>query len=390
MQPIQGTVQPYAWGSMTALPALLGEEPTGEPQAELWFGAHSRSPSTIEGQPLDQLISASPEAMIGAAAVAAYGPKLPFLVKILAIAQPLSMQAHPSRTQAEAGFAREEANGPDLEADDRIYRDSWPKPELVCALEPSEVLCGFRDPRQTFALFQALGASSALALLEPLAHGGSAEIAVVFERILRGDHSHVVRDVLKAAQRVSSASPEGALAATAVELAGHYGHDSSILAALLMNRLTLRRPDGLFLGAGNLHAYLSGMVVEVMANSDNVIRGGLTGKHIDVDELLTLVDFTPITPSLVDCVEDSARVWRYRTPAPEFALWRLEPAGPRVGIPAHGHGRVVLVTDGVLDVATEDERLSLRPGHAVFLSPADDAMLSGSGVAFLGAPGLDA
>jgi mannose-6-phosphate isomerase len=162
-----------------------------------------------------------------------------------------------------------------------------------------------------------------------------------------------------------------------------------VLAALLMNRVSYGPYQAIFLPAGNLHAYLSGTGVEIMANSDNVLRGGLTGKYIDVDELITLLDFTPGPPDLVPIDEPEPGVYHYRTPAPEFGLWRLEPQGGTVTLPAAGTGRVLLAAAGTIMVTADGVELSLNRGQAAFV-PAEvaDAELSGAGIGFVGGPGL--
>src|SRR5919112_1894423 len=164
-----GTIKPYAWGSTTFIPELLGEEPTGEPQAELWLGAHASSSATVDGRSLDDVIAEDPEGVLGAAAVKEFGTGLPFLLKVLAAAKPLSLQAHPSRQQAEDGFRREEEAGIPLDAGHRLYKEDWPKPEMLVALVDSEALCGFRDPDESYRLFQRLGVPEALKLVAPLA-----------------------------------------------------------------------------------------------------------------------------------------------------------------------------------------------------------------------------
>ena len=169
MERLVGVVQPYAWGSPTVIPELLGVEPTGEPQAELWFGAHPLAPSMAAGEPLDKIVDRDPEAVVGTASVDAFGPRLPFLLKIIAADRPLSLQAHPTRQQAEAGYAREEAAGVPRDAPHRTYRDGWPKPEVLVALRETEALCGFRDPTETYALFERLGVARVLS------SGGAAE-----------------------------------------------------------------------------------------------------------------------------------------------------------------------------------------------------------------------
>lgn len=391
MDRLTGQVQKYAWGSPTVLPDLLGVEPSGEPQAELWLGAHPSASARLGDRPLDELVSGDPAAYAGRAAVAEFGARLPFLLKVLAAAEPLSLQAHPSREQAEAGFAREEAAGVAFDAGERTYRDGWPKPEAICALEDFDLLCGFRAPAETHALFRRLGSARALDLVSPLADGGAESVRKVFRRLLelRGDARDLVTDVVAAgAKHAGDEEPLGNLAQLVTELGDRHPNDPGVVAALLMNRVRLRRFEALFLPAGNLHAYLQGTGIEVQANSNNVVRGGLTSKHVDVAGLLEVVDFTPSAPTLVEVVEGPDGVFAYRTPAPEFSLWRLQPPGADpVLVPGHGSGRVVLVTDGSLTLTTDSE-LRLDRGQAAFLLATERVRAGGDGNAFVAASGL--
>ena len=204
---LTGVIQPYAWGSLTVIPEFLGKAPTGKPQAELWFGAHPLAPSTVEGEPLDKVVAHDPVGVVGPVSVETFGPRLPFLLKVLAAAQPLSLQAHPSRQQAEAGFEREQAAGVPRDAPNRTYRDGWPKPELLCALMETEALCGFRRPHETYRLFEQLGAASALEIVEPLANDdlpAEKRLATVFGRLLRlsADQRSVINEVVRRAQGI--------------------------------------------------------------------------------------------------------------------------------------------------------------------------------------------
>jgi mannose-6-phosphate isomerase len=393
MELLTGVIQPYAWGSRTAIAEFLGVEPTGEPQAELWFGAHPLAPSLADGEPLDKLVAHDPVGVVGRASVEVFGSRLPFLLKIIAAAQPLSLQAHPSREQAEAGYAREQAAGVPRDAPHRTYRDGWPKPELLCAIVETEALCGFREPEETYHLLEKLAVDSALALVAPLADAdvpAAERLRMVFSRLLRltPDERTVISEIVTAAGAVTAPDDLVSFARTAGELNAHYPGDPGVLAALLMNRITLQPGDALFMPAGNLHAYLSGGGVEIMANSDNVMRGGLTPKHVEVDELLTILDFTPGLRGLITPVEESRGVWRYPTPAPEFTLWRLEPHGEPVAVPAAGSGRVVLVTDGDLSATSSTSKLDLVRGEAALLSAGEEAVLTGRGTAFVGGPGI--
>jgi mannose-6-phosphate isomerase len=393
MQRLTGMIQPYAWGSLTAIPELLGVAPTGEPQAELWFGAHPLAPSTVGGEPLDKVVAQDPVGVVGRASVEAFGPRLPFLLKVIAAAQPLSLQAHPSREQAEAGYAREQADGVPRDAPHRTYRDGWPKPELLCALDETDALCGFREPRETRRMFEQLGVPSALELVAPLANDDVAaaeRLKVVFSRLLRltNDERSVISEVAQAAEAAKGSDDMASFARTAWELNAYYPGDPGVLAALLMNRITLQPGDALFMPPGNLHAYLRGGGVEIMANSDNVMRGGLTAKYVNVDELLAILDFTPGLRGMITPTEKSPGVWRYPTPAPEFALWRIEPRGEQVSIPAAGSGRVLLVTGGGLTATSATAKLDLVRGQAALLSADEEAVLTGRGTAFVGGPGL--
>ena len=393
MQRLTGMIQPYAWGSLTAIPELLGLEPTGEPQAELWLGAHPLAPSSVDGEPLDKVVAQDPVGVVGRASVEAFGPRLPFLLKVIAAAQPLSLQAHPSREQAEAGYAREQAAGVPRDAPHRTYRDGWPKPELLCALDETEALCGFGEPRETYWMFEQLGVPSALELVAPLAHEdvpAAERLKVVFSRLLRlsTDERSVISEVAQAAETAKGPDDLASFARTAWELNAYYPGDPGVLAALLMNRITLQPGDALFMPSGNLHAYLRGGGVEIMANSDNVMRGGLTPKYVNVDELLAILDFTPGLRGMITPIEESRGVWRYPTPAPEFALWRIEPDGGPVAVPAGTTGRILLVTDGELTAVSATATLDLGRGESALLTAGEDVGLTGPGTAFVGGPGI--
>jgi mannose-6-phosphate isomerase len=390
---LSGVIQPYAWGSQTAIPEFLGREPTGKPQAELWFGAHPLAPSMVDGEPLDKVVAQDPVGIVGPATVEALGPRLPFLLKVIAAAQPLSLQAHPSREQAEAGFAREQAAGIPRDAPNRTYRDGWPKPEVLCAMVETEALCGFREPEQTYQLFADLGVASALDLVKPLANNAlpaEERLATVFGRLLRlsPDQRSVITEVVQAAQAVEGSTALASFARTARELGRHYPGDPGVLAALLMNRVTMQPGDALYMPAGNLHAYLSGGGVEIMANSDNVMRGGLTPKYVNVEELLAILDFAPGFRGLIAPVEESPGVWRYPAPAPEFALWRIEMRGEPVGVPAGTSGRILLVTDGEISTKSATQELDLVRGEAALLSAGEEVMVAGQGTAFVAGPGV--
>ena len=392
MLQLVGEIRSYAWGSTDAIPDILGTPRTGEPQAEYWLGAHESAPAKAGGSALDALLASHPD-WIGTHSRDRFGDVLPYLMKILAAEQPLSLQAHPSRAQAEEGFTRENAAGIAINDPQRTYKDAWPKPEVIVAISEFEGLCGFADPKRTWELFDQLTASGELmTLVAPLKdRGGAAGLAEVFLEVLSigADRQHIVTEVVAAAVRHRNAhGPLGRFARTAIELDEFYPGDPSILAALLCNRVSLQPGEALFMPAANMHAYLQGTGIEVMANSDNVLRGGLTPKYIDVEQLVAVVNFAPETPTVIYPVGEAPGLSRYPTPAPEFALWRLDlQPGTTVTLPAVDSARILLVIEGFL--ATDDTTTpELHQGEAAFLPAGEHRTVSGNCVAFLAAPGV--
>ncbi len=392
MQRIEGRAQHYAWGSPTAIPGLLGLPTTGEPYAEHWLGAHESAPSLVGGAPLDALIADHGEDILGAAAKERFGGRLPYLMKLLAADRPLSIQAHPNREEAEEGFARENEAGVPIDAPDRTYRDAWPKPEALIAITPFVGLCGFRDPVRTVDLIERLDVADELrSVITPLTQRkGSAALAQVFLDVLSydGDRLRRVDLVVDAAANHTEDDAElGDLARALVQLGNAFPGDRGILAAMLLNIVTLQPGEGMFLGAGNMHAYLHGVGIEVMANSDNVLRGGLTTKHIDVDELMRVVRFKAEEPVLLPVEALGPRTYHYGTSAPEFTVWRVDPGKAPVPIPGSG-ARIGLVLEGDAQLTGGGETLDLNRGESVLLSAGDCATVAGTGVLYVSGPGI--
>jgi mannose-6-phosphate isomerase len=387
---IDNVLRDYAWGSTTAIAALLGRPESGRPEAELWIGAHPDSPSVAhvpeDGSTatLDTLIAGDPEHFLGADSVARFGPRLPFLAKILAAAQPLSLQVHPSLEQAKAGFARENAEGLAANAPNRNYRDDNHKPEMILALTPFEALCGFRAAgeardilQHVAAAFDAAAGPPALvtALLADLADSNDgAGLRKAFERLISGGTS-VAEDtaqVVAALLSGSSLAPYEAELATAISLNEKYPGDPGVLISLLLNRISLEPGEAVYLPAGNVHAYLHGLGVEVMASSDNVLRGGLTPKHIDVPELLRTIDFRPVAVPMLEAERTVMDQELFRPPFEEFQLQRIEltpDAGP---VPlAQSGAAVVIVVAGDVYLDSPKGDLQLSRGGSAFLAAAE-------------------
>lgn len=374
---LEGTLRPYAWGSHTAIAAIQQRPyPTSEPEAELWFGAHPASPALLhlggDRVPLDRAIREAPEAMLGAQAMARFGPQLPFLLKILAIERPLSLQAHPSADQAAQGFQAEQERGVPIDAPQRTYRDGWPKPELLCALSEVDALAGFRDTDATGTLLAELGVDQLGWLRDDLALRGAQALGSAVERLLRwpvGDRESLVGAVTAGARNLAGGGGSHAAIAGWIErLGGLHPADPGVVVALLLNLVRLRAGDAIHLSAGNLHAYLCGTAVELMASSDNVLRGGLTPKHVDVDELLEVLDPRPLPAPQVPATPIPGGQ-RYPTDAEHFALERLLPGSGGVAFGSAGP-EIVLSLGGTAQVLSDGGSVELPPGQAAFVPAA--------------------
>ncbi|MDR6980361.1 mannose-6-phosphate isomerase [Streptomyces sp. 3330] len=377
MDRLDNTIRPYAWGSPTAIPHLLGAEPTGEPQAEMWMGAHPGAPSRTDRGTLVEIIDADPQKELGAATVAKFGPRLPFLLKILAAGAPLSLQVHPDLAQAAAGYADEERRGIPVDAPHRNYKDANHKPELICALTEFDGLCGFRAPTHAADLLDGLGIDSLKPYVD-LLHAQPEEAALreVLTALLTADREEMAHTVARAA---AACDRLGGAYAPYAGIAHHYPGDPGVIAAMLLNHVRLQPGEALFLGAGIPHAYLDGLGVEIMANSDNVLRCGLTPKHVDVPELLRIVRFEPADPGVLrpEAAPDGEEV--YETPIDEFRLSRyvLSP-----GAPAHDltlpTPQILLCTAGTVRAGEHP----LTPGTSVFVPAGHKAEVAGAGTVF--------
>jgi mannose-6-phosphate isomerase len=377
---LRNAVRAYAWGSRTTIAELLGQPvPAPHPQAELWMGSHPGDPSRLvdSGESLLERIDADPVGELGAATAARWGDRLPFLMKILAADEPLSMQAHPSARQAAEGWAREEAAGIGRDAPERNYPDPTAKPELVCALTEFHALAGFRDPHRTLDLLEAVrtpGLSAHIDLLagQPDSDGLRALFTTWITLPQQALHA-LMPDLLDACVRhVKDHGEFGDECRTVLELAERYPGDAGVLAALLLNRLTLGPGEAIYLPAGNLHAYLHGTAVEILANSDNILRGGLTPKHVDVPELLRVLDFgcgpMPVSEGVA-----KGRVHVYPTDAPEFELSRVDWADGEdeaVSLGAPGP-RLLVCTEGAVELVSGTSSLKLDRGSSAWIGASD-------------------
>ena len=365
---------PYGWGSRTLIADYFGIEATGEPMAEIWFGTHPGSlPLDLE-QPERNLTHLRE------------GKPLSFLLKILAADSALSIQAHPSKAQAEAGFARENAAGVSLSAAHRNYKDDNHKPEMIVALSDFQALAGFKTVQQIRELLEDIGSYPAA----PELHEAAAQWSELLGDSLESLVSHLLGN------RADFGNHSVALAALAefdgrFELAARlhelYPGDPGVLVALFMNHLSLSPGEALFLPAGVVHAYLSGLGIEIMAASDNVLRGGLTPKHIDVPELLEVVQFEGGPIELVHQLKIAQGLTEFAAPVDDFVLYRVEPSAAHLLADISlGGAAIAICTAGEVAISNSlEERAVLTRGEAAYLSA--DARLTtfaGSGTLYLG------
>jgi mannose-6-phosphate isomerase len=393
----------YAWGSRTALAEMQGRPvPSPGPEAELWMGAYAPCSSRVlpSGESLLARIQSDPAAELGAEVAARYSGRLPFLLKVLAVERPLSLQAHPSLDEAREGFARQEDAGLSAEAPERSYRDESHKPELLCALTPFDALCGFRQVAQTCALLDALAVPELEVVSAPLRDRGADGLQAAFSSLMgTAEHrrSDLVEAVAAACRRVldaagasgtgaSGTGASGAGRAFAAELrwvlrlAEAYPADPGVVAALLLNLIQLHPGEALFVPAGTLHAYLSGVGVEIMASSDNVLRGGLTPKPVDVAELMRVLRFIERSPTVCHASGCAPDEQVFSAEAEEFSLSRLalEP-GQQISL-AGRRPQILLGVAGSATVTTSGGTVQLSRGGSVWVpAAAEHVQLTAAG-----------
>lgn len=381
-------LQNYAWGSTTAIPDVLASVPDGSPVAEAWFGAHTSAPSvarTADGwSNLDELIRSDPEFHLGEDIASRFRSRLPYLLKIVAADAPLSLQVHPGLERARSGFDQEEASGVPASAPERSYRDPNHKPELVYALTRFDAMVGFRAPRRAAELLADLDAPlahdlHAILTADPSSNGVRSAFEWLLMPSTRPGQADVAKLVEACQRRLQEGSPSPRTDRTVIRLAGAYPGDPGAVTSVLLNPVTLQPGEALFVPTGTVHAYLHGVGIEIMSNSDNVLRAGLTAKHVDVEELLRNVDCVAAPPIRIapERVFTSTRIFYAPVEDFELSVTRLTDEGA-TRIPGRGP-RVVLCIEGEIEVSTgRGPILLLRRGQSVFI-PASEGQLTASG-----------
>lgn len=377
MKPLSFVLRHYDWGSPDEICRILGCLPQARPVAEAWFGAHPSAPSiTGTDERLDEVISAAPDTQLGVDAVERFGPNLPYLLKLISVARPLSLQVHPDVVNATAGFLREEAAGLPLDDPRRMYKDRNAKPEMVVALTRFEALCGFSAPQDVVSLLSEVNDPLIGKIVSVLAGAvGREQVMALFGELVSPNTRPAAVEVQAAADACALVSdPRCALV---TQLVAHFGPDPGAVAALLLERVVLDPGEALFIPVGGVHAYLSGLGLEVMANSDNVLRAGLTSKYVDVGEFMANVAAVPparITPLRQGSTE------LFRPPVSDFLLTISDLDGLQTKTLTAGGPRIILCLSGHCECSSGAQNLKLVEGEAIFVpATVGPLLLTGTG-----------
>ncbi len=391
MHRLKGTSKHHDWGSTSLIPEFTGQEETGQPVAELWFGAHPLGSAELDtGSDLRAEISADPKVFLGPSTRFMLGDELPYLVKLIAPAFPLSLQVHPGRNQARNGFEVENARGIPLEDRSRVYKDATHKPEMLYALTEFDALAGFVVRRVARERLEGLDDPLATRLNRRLLLATGRGVRPVVQWVMDPEDGPTAEEVTQfsaacARRLATGTSPEPFIDQTMVRLQETFPGDPGILVAFLMNHVHLQPGETLFTPTGIVHSYQQGLGLEIMANSDNVVRAGLTSKHVDVDLFMETALFDGFPPTRIAPEHPTPGVDRFRSPVEDFELTVARPgttedAGSNP-IPLPGAGpRILIGLEGQVQVITRDGETTVNRGEALFLRDQDGpALVGGTG-----------
>ena len=406
---LENSIRNYAWGARDGIANFLGQvNHSTEPEAELWIGAHADNPSRVwvkstgpecnafnQAILLNDFIAAAPNALLGADVCKRFTSRLPYLLKVLAAGQPLSLQAHPTLEQAQSGFDDEERRHVPRDAQTRNYRDRNHKPELIFATTPFEAFCGFRSVSETIDSFERLGQPLLLPLsrmlrAEPNATGTRAVLEQLLVTPTQSQRQLVEQTLAAAEQGQSMAGPDQSHLRWIAKLGRIYPGDVGVVTALMLNYVYLEVGQAMFLPAQTLHSYLSGVGIEIMASSDNVLRGGLTPKHVDATELLRVLTFEPLPPPIVTPTTVSQVERAFLTPAADFRLSQIQLGSHPSDNPILSHKweplgpELLLCSEGHFNATAEGQLpLTLTRGQSVFVgADSRSVLLEGHGTVF--------
>ena len=373
---MKNSIQDYAWGSHTAIANLTGNKsPSTKPQAELWMGAHPKAPSLVKYNErwlsLLELIKQFPADILGKNVAIKFNNKLPYLFKVLAASKPLSIQAHPNLKQAKKGFERENRLGIPLDSSIRNYKDENHKPECICALTPFIALYGFRKISEIISLMEKICLQVLYKELNHLKRQPNSEgLKSFFHSLITIDglrKEQIIEHAITSAQKLSEDNP---VFKWMINLYKKYPDDMGIFAPILLNLISLKPGQAIFLPSGELHAYLDGLGIELMANSDNVLRGGLTKKYIDIPELLKVLNFEETDVNILLSQKDKNYESVYYSTAEEFVLSVIsDEKNISYASPEKRSVEIILCTDGkafIKDISAH-ENITLTKGTSVII-----------------------
>ncbi len=373
---LKNPVLEYEWGSFTDIPMLLGEKsPSKTPQAEMWLGTHPKAPSLVfvndRWVSLEEIIKKYPENVLGRQTSVKFGGKLPYLFKVLAVLKPLSMQAHPNLTQARQGFLRENKQNIPLNASNRNYKDDNHKPECICALTSFYALNGFRHIPTIIDLLEKTCCKSLKDEYNILKYNQNPSgLKKFFSELITMDKNRRKKIVDEAVSHALTCLTDDNLFEWVVRLNNEYPGDIGVLSPLLLNLVCLEPGQAMFLPSGQLHAYLSGMGIELMANSDNVLRGGLTPKHVDVHELLNVLDFVAQDVNILAPVVKRKYEMVYECGVNEFILSVIHSVdGSEYVSPATRSAEIILCVEGsvCIEGSCKHDSIFIRKGESVVI-----------------------
>ena len=378
---LDNSIQPYDWGSKTALNELFGiANPDHQPQAEIWMGAHPGAPSRVllddqEAIPLNAFIESAPTAILGETVAAKFSGKLPYLFKVLSSAAPLSIQVHPNKQQAEAGYEKDNQAGLAPNAPNRNYRDDNHKPELIYALTPFRAMCGFRKPAEINELFCQIKHPQIDVLLKTLKDEG---LQGFWQQLLKQEQTPL-NEMIDQALTLAEHSPHSAIQEFK-RLNEFYPGDAGVFSPMILNLINMQPGEAMYLDAGTPHAYLEGTGMEIMANSDNVLRGGLTSKHMDVAELMATMNFDVIdVEDFMVRPEQQGDQFDFPVPVPDFAF-SIIPVKNEASVEASGSVDIIFCIEGETRVEINGETLTLTPGKTCLVTATDQPIrFNGSG-----------
>lgn len=382
---LETPIRNYAWGSHELLAQIRGADaPTLEPEAELWIGAHDADPALALGQgPLNQAIADDPERFLGSSALARFGPRLPFLLKVLAVGKPLSLQVHPTLEQARVGYRKETEAGISLSSPNRTFVDENHKPELLVAVSDFHALVGIREPDDATTLARLLIANGAHRLASVvLAPILNTPTVVGLRQALQGlvgrpDDETLIEETVFAATRIASTDEEYASSARwFLKIAELFPTRPDVVATLLLNHVHLRPGQAIYVAPGQIHSYLGGLGIEIMSSSDNVVRGGLTPKRIDVSTFFSMVDWTQGANFRIEGAKDGATT-TWNPPITGFRLSRIECQDEAIAV-ASDAPAIFFASHESAVLTRGSERHELKQGESIYAAPGSPILVSGS------------